>query len=123
MGSRFWGVSGQARSVAQACFLKRSPSFWRESLLVAVNQRFTLKNLKQRLIYVLLTTIHDDDDDKTTTGGVPSSYNDDWGRQRRRFIPLVRKLGQAYNKKTLIILDLMTLNIDDLPPSNDALRC
>jgi len=74
-----------------------------------VIRRSTVKNLKRRLIY---TTDDDDDDDKTTTGGVPSSYNDDWGRQRRRFIPLVTKLGQATTKMTLMILDLMTLDTD-----------
>ena len=95
--------------MVQACLLNRSPSTsWRESLL-AVIRRSTVKNLKQRLIY---TTDDNDDDDKTTTGGVPSSYNDDWGRQRRRFIPLVTKLGQATTKMTLMILDLMTLDTD-----------
>ena len=59
------------------------------------------------------TTDDDDDDDKATTGGVPSSYNDDWGRQRRRFIPLVTKLGQATTTKmTMMILNLMTLDTD-----------
>ena len=123
--ARFWGVSGQALSVVQACLQKRSPSFWWESFL-AVIQRSTLNNLKQRLIHtaddnwwwMMTRRRRAESPPPTTTIGAVN--DDDSFRWWRSLAKQQQKWLWWYWTWWHWIL---ILNTDVLPPSNDALRC